>query len=208
MPRMEAFLSAVSLKTFSFKKFSLPLFTKYRSTGSTKARRYPLSYILSGSYSWGSGQLDNHGVVGYWWSATAKSSANTYYLYVSNSSGLGPQGNYDNNIVNSLSLRCTIQIFFFQKIFHSTGSTKARRYPLSYIFSGYYYWGGGNLNGQGTYGYWWSTSANSSTYAYNLYMDSSALGPQGYNSKALGFPLRYATKYFLYTLSKTHHANA
>ena len=73
---------------------------------------------------------------------------------------------------------------------NSTGSTKARQYPLSYIFSGYYYWGNGNLYSQGTNGYWWSTSANSSTYAYNLGMNSSGLNPQNSLNKAYGLTLR------------------
>ncbi|MBQ3309677.1 hypothetical protein IJG78_03305 [Candidatus Saccharibacteria bacterium] len=75
--------------------------------------------------------------------------------------------------------------------FFSTGSTKVRRYPLSYIYSGYYHWGNGNLDGQGTDGYWWSTSAYSSTNAYDLIMASSVLKPQNNNNKAVGFPLRF-----------------
>ncbi|MBQ3309298.1 hypothetical protein IJG78_01320 [Candidatus Saccharibacteria bacterium] len=77
---------------------------------------------------------------------------------------------------------------------HSTGSTKARRYPLSYILPGYYYWRGGNLYGQGTDGNWWPTSAYSSTNAYHLAMHSSALNPQYNLNKAYGFPLRCAVQ--------------
>ncbi|MBR5408541.1 hypothetical protein IK112_01165 [Candidatus Saccharibacteria bacterium] len=72
----------------------------------------------------------------------------------------------------------------------SSHSTGARRYPLSYVFSGYYYWGNGNLYNQDSSGSWWSTAAYSGSNAYDLYMDSSALLPQGSSNKAGGFALR------------------
>ena len=34
-----------------------------------------------------------------------------------------------------------------------------RRYPLSYVYSGRYGWGGGNLISQDFDGDWWSTAA-------------------------------------------------
>ncbi|MBQ3309670.1 hypothetical protein IJG78_03270 [Candidatus Saccharibacteria bacterium] len=74
---------------------------------------------------------------------------------------------------------------------YSTGSTKARRYPLSYIYSGYYYWGdGGYLGTQGTYGDFWSNLANSSTHAHSSYINSSTL-THGTSNKANGYALRY-----------------
>ena len=72
----------------------------------------------------------------------------------------------------------------------STGSTKARRYPLSYILSGRYDWISGNLLDQGTVGHWWSAAANSSTRAYNLIMNSLDLDSQDYANKAHGWSLR------------------
>ena len=68
--------------------------------------------------------------------------------------------------------------------------TFSRRYPLSYVYSGYYYWGNGNLNGQDSLGYWWSTAAYSDSRAYSLAMSSSHLDPQDNSSEALGFALR------------------
>ena len=68
--------------------------------------------------------------------------------------------------------------------------TFSRRYPLSYVYSGYYYWGNGNLNGQDSLGYWWSTAAYSASNAYSLTMYSSNLVPQYSNNKAGGFTLR------------------
>ncbi len=71
-------------------------------------------------------------------------------------------------------------------------SNSARRYPLSYVFSGYYRWGNGNLNNQDSDGYWWSTAAYSDSIAYYLSMYSSGLYPQTTNSKTYGFSLRYS----------------
>ncbi|MBQ3309294.1 hypothetical protein IJG78_01300 [Candidatus Saccharibacteria bacterium] len=78
-------------------------------------------------------------------------------------------------------------------MYRSTGSTKARRYPLSYIYSGYYTWIDGRLSAWNTHGYWWSTSANSSTNAYRLDMNSSELSPQTASNKIHGFTLRCIT---------------
>ncbi|MBQ3469567.1 hypothetical protein IJH16_01175 [Candidatus Saccharibacteria bacterium] len=66
----------------------------------------------------------------------------------------------------------------------------ARRYPLSYVLSGSYRWGNGNLNFQDSDGAWWSTAANSGSGAYHLRMNSSYLGPQDYGGKAYGYALR------------------
>ncbi|MBR5409028.1 hypothetical protein IK112_03810 [Candidatus Saccharibacteria bacterium] len=66
----------------------------------------------------------------------------------------------------------------------------ARRYPLSYVFSGRYAWGNGNLGVQDSFGYWWSTTAYSDSNAYFLYVDSSTLTPQYNYNKANGFALR------------------
>ncbi|MBQ3469695.1 hypothetical protein IJH16_01850 [Candidatus Saccharibacteria bacterium] len=69
-------------------------------------------------------------------------------------------------------------------------SPNARRYPLSYVYSGRYGWGGGNLISQDFDGDWWSTAAYSASNAYYLGMNSSVLLPQNNYSKANGFTLR------------------
>ena len=70
-------------------------------------------------------------------------------------------------------------------------SPRARRYPLSYVFSGFYYWGSGGLSYQDSNGHWWSTAAYSDRLAYDLLMNSSGLNPQNNSNKANGFALRY-----------------
>ena len=66
----------------------------------------------------------------------------------------------------------------------------ARRYPLSYVLSGFYGWYNSNLLFQGEAGYWWSATAYSTDNANSLTMNSSNLTPfQDYRSKPAGFPL-------------------
>ena len=80
----------------------------------------------------------------------------------------------------------------------STTPPNTRRYPLSYVYSGRYSWGDGDLYLQDSYGVWWSTAASSDSNAYLLYMDSNSLLPQHNVNKALGFALHcvsYSTKY-------------
>ena len=139
-------------------------------------RRYPLSYVMSGYYVWGVGNLDDQGSNGIWWSTAAYSDSGAYYLVV-NSSYLNPQSN--SSKANGFSLRSTI----------------ARRYPLSYVLSGRYFWntiaGGGydKLDFQGTYGFWWTSAPISATGAYSMGINSGGLAARE-DGKAAGFPLR------------------
>jgi len=62
--------------------------------------------------------------------------------------------------------------------------------PLHFIRSGDYYWNGGTLDSQGTGGLFWSATAKSDTYAYNLAFYSGDLVPQDGGSKGFGFTVR------------------
>ena len=71
------------------------------------------------------------------------------------------------------------------------GSTTARTYPLSYIFSGAYRWTTGRLYFQSSGGHYWSITVASSTSAYRLDMSSSGSFRPAYTSnKAGGYSLR------------------
>ena len=72
----------------------------------------------------------------------------------------------------------------------ATGSTNARRYPLSFVFSGDYYWNNGQLYSQGVASRWWSTTATASDTARRLGMVATGLGPQSVDNKLHGFTLR------------------
>jgi hypothetical protein len=49
---------------------------------------------------------------------------------------------------------------------------------------------GTSLNGRGSYGYYWSSSYNSATYAYNLNFNSSDVNPANDNNRRYGFTAR------------------
>jgi hypothetical protein len=55
------------------------------------------------------------------------------------------------------------------------------------VYSGYYNSG---LNYQGSYGYYWSSTANGTNYAYSLYFDGSYVGPSNSNIRSNGFAVR------------------
>ncbi|MBR5408726.1 hypothetical protein IK112_02135 [Candidatus Saccharibacteria bacterium] len=69
----------------------------------------------------------------------------------------------------------------------SSHSTGARRYPLSYVFSGYYDWNGtGSLGTQDSNGFWWSAMTGSDGIAYLMYINNSTIGSRNGNHKAIG----------------------
>ena len=132
-------------------------------------RRYPLSYVYSGNYNNSLGTLNLQNENSGWWSTTPVDSSTAYFLIIGNSMFV-----HSDAKLFGLPLR----------------STGIRRYPLSYVFSGYYNWGTDYMGGQDSSGYWWSTTASSDSNAYNLSIHSSDLNPQYNNNKAYGFALR------------------
>ena len=74
----------------------------------------------------------------------------------------------------------------------ANSSTAAQSFPLSFVFSGGYFWdtGRGSVYYQGGSGYWWSSLSNGSTASYNLSMGSSRLIPQSSNHKLFGRSVR------------------
>ncbi|MBR5408557.1 hypothetical protein IK112_01250 [Candidatus Saccharibacteria bacterium] len=158
---------------------SSPVLSAPSSFYSTGARRYPLSYVFSGGYSWGGGYLSNQDSNGAWWSTVAYSDSSAYNLLM-NSSYLDPQDN--SNKANGFALRCVSR------------SISARRCPLSYVWSGTYLWSpihDFNLADQGSVGYWWTTTVVSDSSAYDLYLLSNGLNVQSVNLKIHGTTLRW-----------------
>ena len=82
---------------------------------------------------------------------------------------------------SKMSLKCK---------FNLSGSTTARRYPLSYIFSGFGGFHDGTVKLQETYALFWASAAYSSSNAYRLTINEGALNPQADHNKALGMTLR------------------
>ena len=87
-----------------------------------------------------------------------------------------------------------IFLFTTYNISFNTGTAidinKIKMYPLSYIYSGYYYWGLGRLYYQGSVGYYWSQTIVGSASAYGLDTWSGAIRPSDIASRSFGFPLR------------------
>ncbi len=72
----------------------------------------------------------------------------------------------------------------------SAGSTAARTYPFSYIYSGTFDYNTGYLHVQGVTGLYWSPTINNGVSALYLIMWSSALEPVNGTSKLNAYPLR------------------
>ena len=72
----------------------------------------------------------------------------------------------------------------------SAGSLAMRQIPLSIPFTGYYYWSNGALNDRGSYGYFWSSTAYSTSNARSLDFGASLISPQSSGNKVYGFSVR------------------
>ncbi|MBQ6320709.1 hypothetical protein IJI17_00575, partial [Candidatus Saccharibacteria bacterium] len=72
----------------------------------------------------------------------------------------------------------------------SAGSLAMRQIPLSIPFTGYYDWTNGALNARGSYGFFWSSTAYSTSNARSLNFGASSINPQHYSSKVYGFSVR------------------
>ena len=169
----------VSSKSWSY------LFTTYgygdNESGSRNARSYPLSYVYSGNYYWEIGRLYNQTLYGFYWPSTIYNSSLSYALGMYGSRLF--KADTGNKRVG-FALRCVARYYF------SIGSLGARSYPLSYVYSGYYYWDTGRLYFQTVGGYYWSSSIVSSTDSYALNMNSTRLVKARSDNKRIGFALR------------------
>ena len=68
-------------------------------------------------------------------------------------------------------------------------SLRWRKYPVNFVYSGYV--GSGSVNDRGFLGLYWSSTANSSSYAYDLYFNNSIVYPgTSYGDKYLGRAIR------------------
>ena len=150
---------------------------------STGARRYPLSYVISGRYFWNEGRLYGQGNDGdvQFMSSTSISDTQGSFLVIYGSV-LDTQRS--SNKLHGINLRSTI----------------ARRYPLSYVIAGFYRWHEGSLGGiQDGYSYWWASTTLDASAAKALYIVIySTLAPQNGGSKLLGFPLCCVSHSMLY----------
>ncbi|MBR5408673.1 hypothetical protein IK112_01865 [Candidatus Saccharibacteria bacterium] len=86
---------------------SSPVLSAPSSFYSTGARRYPLSYVLSGNYSWGSSNLANQESRGYWWTPATFASATGGYELLITTGSVYPADGYGDNMAQGDLLRYT-----------------------------------------------------------------------------------------------------
>ncbi len=116
--------------------------------------------------------MDFQGIYGFWWTSAPVSATGAYSMGING--GLVAR---EDGKAAGFPLR----------------SIKARRYPLSYVYAGWYGWNGRSLNEQDLSSFWWSTLANDSVNAYYLGATGEILNPQLTGSRLYGYSLRYAS---------------
>ena len=77
-----------------------------------------------------------------------------------------------------------------QVILSAYGSTSARSYPVSLVYSGWYTWYDGKTNDQNDLGSYYPALSYTQDIAYYLVLSSDSLAPRDATSKKRGFALR------------------
>ena len=118
--------------------------------------------------------------IGSWWSGTARNNNNASYTDIG-SSWAQPQGNVTK--VDGFPLRCVSSFSI---------STISRRYPLSYIFTGFFQWSNGALEWQNAGGRFWSSTivVDNPNNIYFLNVYTSFLQPADKYDGSFGHSLR------------------
>jgi len=76
----------------------------------------------------------------------------------------------------------------FQTLYNKYASSALMQGTPGFVLSGYRR--GSSTRNQGTYGFYWSSTAYSANYAYYLYLNSSSVSPANDNYKYIGFTVR------------------
>ena len=94
-----------------------------------------------------------------------------------------------NGGTNPANYESNIQPYYTDTPEGSDASNKLRAYPNNFVYSGYVV--GGSVNGRGSHGYYWSSTASSSYLAYYLLFYNSYVSPGTHDSyKYLGWTIR------------------
>ena len=80
-----------------------------------------------------------------------------------------------NNGTNPANYESSTQPYYTGTPEGSDASNSIRAYPNNFVYSSYV--GSGSVGNRGSYGYYWSSTANSSSNAYYLYLNSSNVNP-------------------------------
>ena len=165
---------------------------------------------MSGILYLGSGNLNNRGTEGRFWSSTPVSYASSWYLYF-NSTNVGPKnGDYK---PNGFTLRRVARfpsksppLFHLNKLsevrsalkipLSCTFSSRAlRSLPLSVMMTGDLRWGSSSLVNRGTNGGFWVSTLNSYTLSRRLGFYSTNVSPKSGGDKPGGFTLRCVARF-------------
>ena len=144
--------------------------TEYRTDGVTydaNTQTYDAHYLAGNYYSYvaataGTGTSATTSGV----RATDSICPKGFELPTSGSSFNSTPGSFYNLLTNAYNISS-----------NTTGGTAMRSAPLFFVRSGYVYPSSHYLNGAGNYGYYWSSVASSSSYAYYLYFTSGSVSP-------------------------------
>ncbi len=185
-----ALLSAVSSNSCLLVQIANYSLQDNDSTSSLNAHKTPLSLVYSGYYGWVDGNPKYRGSDGDFWSSTPLSPANAHNLaFVS--TRLVPQGG--GSKVSGFAIHCV-----GRQIVYKTMTLLLLlmfiKTPLSLVYSGLYYWVGGNLSRRGSNGHFWSSTPYSTANAHYLDFDSTRLIPQTGSDKIYGFTIRCVTQ--------------
>ncbi|MBO7699352.1 fibrobacter succinogenes major paralogous domain-containing protein [Candidatus Saccharibacteria bacterium] len=118
----------------------------------------------------------------------------TYYNWYAATAGTGKYETSSGNASNSICPRgwrlpTSGSSGEFQALYSNYNSASAMMSsPVNFVLSGRRY--GSSTSSRGSGGYYWSSTALSSSYAYNLYLDSSNVYPADNFHKYYGFAVR------------------
>ena len=158
----------------------------------------PLSYLRNGYFYWVGASLFDRGDRGYYWSlrsADTTGSSSSYF----NNTYLNPQVNYYNR-GDGFVVRCDKSFTTLINTSYSmknNGQTEENNRdsgvlsnPLSFIYSGDYYYRIATLDDRNSRGYFWSLRSINDNISGNLNFHSTYLDPQNSNYKGLGIAVR------------------
>src|SRR5574344_2487590 len=157
----------------------------------------PLNFVRAGRYYWSDGQLWYIGAGGYLWSTKAYDSTHSYghdfrYDY------FFPQGTDNNGYGFSVHWLQYSDQLKTNPCSSTSPSVIVENAPLNFVRGGQYYWSSGQIDSKSTIGYYWSTTASSSTYSRYFAFSSSSITPQTNYIKGYGFSVRCVYTYDIF----------
>ena len=102
----------------------------------------------------------------------------------------GTDGDYDDKSKSWNHLFKSYSLHIGEGTSTSADATKVKSYPLSYVYSGFYYWVTGRLYHQSVFGDYWSSTIVNGLDSFRLYLSSDIVRTANSFNKSIGFNLR------------------